>query len=89
LEIAPASGERFRESCRDLLFRMNLIPFEYRCFKLSSAAQRIYGLRLGDSIQLGSANHLQKGPTPILFLSNDSKLNGAARNEGFEVLLPE
>ena len=47
--------------------------------------QKIYGLRVGDALQLASARAGTESPSKVHFLCLDESLNEAAKREGFNV----
>jgi len=62
-----------------------LVAAEHNVLDAALHLQKIYGLRPADAVQLASARVGTENPSKVHFLCLDSKLNEAAKREGFHV----
>jgi predicted nucleic acid-binding protein len=98
LEIESAIQRRLREkSLTDqeadtaqlyaLDFRRSifLVVTDQNSLDMALHLQKIYFLRPGDALQLAAARLGTDNPGKIFFLSLDTRLNEAARREGFQI----
>lgn len=65
----------------------NFIPLDLRVARTGSRLQKLYHLKTGDGVQLGSAGMLQLEYSEVQFVCLDEQLTRYAKQEGF--LLPE
>ena len=65
----------------------NFIPLDVRVARTGSRLQKLYNLKTGDGVQLGSAGILQLEYTEVQFVCLDKQLAKYAKQEGF--LLPQ
>ncbi len=66
---------------------LNFIPLDLRVARTGSRLQKLYHLKTGDGVQLGSAGILQLEYPEVQFVSLDKPLARTAKQEGF--LLPD
>ncbi len=64
----------------------NFMPLDVRAARTGMRFQKLYGMKTGDSVQLGSAGVLQMEYPEVQFVCLDQQLVKFAKQEGF--LLP-
>ena len=67
--------------------RTTLVTTDQNLLDTALHLQKVYSLRPLDAVQLASARVGTEDPSSVNFLCLDSRLNEAARQEGFSVLL--
>lgn len=85
--LAPERSDEIRKLATYFRKESHIIVVDQNVLDLSIHIQKIYKLRVADTIQLASARSGTESPQEVYFLSLDKKLNEAARLEGFEVPL--
>ena len=83
--ITLEQAEEVRSLASDFRKEIYLVFADQNVLDIALHLQKIYGLRVGDAIQLASARAGTEDPSTIYFLCLDEKLNEAAKLECFKV----
>ena len=84
-QITPDDYETAQDLWMALQRQMNFIVLDAWVARAGARFQRLYGMKSGDSVQLGSASLVQSTQAGVVFLSLDQQLVRYAKQEGFEV----
>ena len=64
---------------------LNFLTLNVYVTRTGLRLQKLYNLKTGDSVQLGSASSLQLENSPVQFISLDQTLTRCAKQEGFQL----